>query len=307
MKNKYEVLIIGGGPAGLSAAMTLGRMSRSALLCDDNRPRNAPSSHVNNFPSRDGIHPAEWRKETRKNLEKYTSVESVTASVISVQKDASGFVAHLSTGEVVNTKKVILAYGVVDALPSIPGFKELWGKSIFHCPFCHGFEHRGSRLGFVGNGNLMFHALPMIYSLASDLIVFTNGKATFSAENLALLQKNNITLIEEPIQKLDYENEDLKGVVLTNGKTIERQFLFLSPTLPFKLKSDFGETLGCEKNEFGFYKVNERYQTTAPGVFACGDNMSMAHSVLLAAASGVMAGSIASAELLHENMLHSSV
>ena len=304
MKNNYEVLIIGGGPAGLSAAMTLGRMSRTALLCDDNRPRNAPSSHVNNFPSRDGIHPAEWRKETRKNLEKYTSVESVTASVTSVQKDTSGFFAQLSTGEQVNAKKIILAYGVVDTLPTIPGFKELWGKSIFHCPFCHGFELRSSRLGFVGNGDLMFHALPMIFSLASDLTVFTNGKATFSAENLALLQKNKITLIEEPIQKLDYENEDLKSVVLNDGKIIERQFLFLSPTLPFKLKSNIGESLGCEKNEFGFYKVNERNQTNVSGIYACGDNMSMAHSVLLAAASGLMAGSVASAELLHENMLH---
>lgn len=303
MNNDYEALIVGGGPAGLTAGMTLGRMSRRALLCDDNRPRNAPSSHVNNFPSRDGIHPAEWRKETRKNLEKYKTIESAAATVTSVQKSGHGFTAQLSTGQTVKAKKIILAYGVIDTLPPIQGFKELWGKSIFHCPFCHGFEHRGSRLGFVGNGDLMFHALPMIYDLASDLVIFTNGKATFNPENLQLLKKNKVTLIEEPIHKLEYEDESLKGVTLDDGKFVERQYLFLGPILPFKLKSDIGEKLGCEKNQFGFYKVNERNGTSVPGVYACGDNMSMGHSVLLASAAGVMAGSAVSAELLHEKML----
>jgi thioredoxin reductase len=303
MNNDYEALIIGGGPAGLTAGMTLGRMSRRALLCDDNRPRNAPSSHVNNFPSRDGINPVEWRKETRKNLEKYKTIESAAATVTSVQKNGHGFTAKLSTGQTVKAKKIILAYGVIDTLPPIQGFKELWGKSIFHCPFCHGYENRGSRLGFVGNGDLMFHALPMIYDLASDLVIFTNGKATFNPENLQLLKKNKVTLIEEPIQELEYEGESLKGVTLSDGKFVERQYLFLGPILPFKLKSDIGEKLGCEKNQFGFYKVNERNGTSFPGVYACGDNMSMGHSVLLAAAAGVMAGSAVSAELLHEKML----
>jgi len=301
--NDYEALIIGGGPAGLTAGMTLGRMSRRVLLCDNNQPRNAPSSHVNNFPSRDGIHPAEWRKETRKNLEKYKTVESASAIVVSVRKNGDGFTAHLSIGRTVTAKKIILAYGVLDTLPPIQGFQELWGKSIFHCPFCHGYEHRGSRLGYFGNGDLMFHALPMIYDLASDLTIFTNGKATFSPENLHLLKENNITLIEEPIQKLEYEGESLKGVTLNDGRFIERKYLFLAPVLPFKLKSDIGEKLGCEKNQFGFYKVNERNGTSVQGVYACGDNMSMGHSVLFAAAAGVMVGTAVSAELLHEKML----
>lgn len=302
MKSAYDVLIIGGGPAGLTAAMTLGRLSLSALLCDDNKPRNAPSSHVNNFPSRDGIHPAEWRKETRKNLEKYKTIESQTATVLSVEKSTSAFTAKLSTGETINAKKIILAYGVVDTLPEITGFKELWGKSVFHCPFCHGFEHRSSRIGLVGNGDLLFHALPMIYTLASDLIIFTNGTAAFSSENLELLKRNNIPLIEEPIQKLDFDEEALKDIVLKDGRVIERQYLFLSPAVPFQLKSDIGEKLGCEKNQFGFYKVNERNQTTVEGVYACGDNMTMAHSVLLAAGSAVIAGGGVIYELLHDKM-----
>lgn len=305
MKQNYEVLVIGGGPAGLTAGMTLGRLSRTALLCDDNKPRNYPSLHVNNFPSRDGVHPEEWRKATRKDLEKYSTVETKAATVFAVEKNGSGFTAKLSTGESVEVRKVILAYGVIDTLPLVPGFRELWGKSIFHCPYCHGFEVRGSKLGFMTNHPMAFHGLPMIYDLASELTLFTNGKAVYSPEQVEILKRRKIELVETKIQRLDYKDETLKSVVLEDGKRIELPYLFFFPNEPFRLKSQIGASLGCEKNEFGFYKVNERGGTTVPGVFACGDNMSMAHSVLLAAASGVTAGANIVWELLNEK-LHSA-
>ncbi|PJZ52079.1 NAD(P)/FAD-dependent oxidoreductase [Leptospira adleri] len=290
MKFDYEVLIVGGGPAGLSAALSLGRMSRTALVCDDSRPRNAPSSHLNNFPTRDGIHPAEWRRLAKKDLEKYKTIEFFDGSVLSVEKSSSGFVAKLSSETFARFRKVILAYGVEDKPLSVPGFKELWGKTIFHCPYCHGFEIRGSRLGLISNSEMTFHMLPMVNDLASDLILFTNGKAEFGEEQKDLLKRNRIELIEEKISGFIYEGEQLKAVSLENGKVKERQAVFFQPTLPFSLKSPIGETLGCEKNQFGFYKVNERGATSVEGVFAGGDNVSPAHSVLLAAASGAMAG-----------------
>ncbi len=302
MKFDYEVIIIGGGPAGLSAALSLGRMSRTALVCDDNRPRNAPSSHLNNFPTRDGIHPVEWRKLAKKDLEKYPTISFFEGSVLSVEKSPSGFTVKLSSGTEAFFKKVILAYGVEDKPLSVSGFSELWGKSIFHCPYCHGFEIRGSRIGFISNGEMTFHVLPLIYDLASDLILFTNGKAEFSGEQLDLLKRKNIEWIEEKISGFVLEGERLKSVSLENGKTVERDTLFLRPSFPFRLKSQIGETLGCEKTEFGFYKVGERGATTVDGVFACGDNISPAHSVLLAAASGMMAATGVVFELLNEKL-----
>ncbi|MEI1280056.1 NAD(P)/FAD-dependent oxidoreductase [Leptospira venezuelensis] len=303
MRFDYEVLIIGGGPAGLSAALALGRMSRTALVCDDNRPRNAASSHLNNFPTRDGIHPAEWRKLVRKDLEKYNTINFFEGSVISVENSGSGFIAKLSAGKTFSFKKVILAYGVEDKYLSVPGYKELWGKSIFHCPYCHGFEVKGSKLGLIGNGDTLVYMLPLIYDLASDLIVFSNGKAELKEEQKELLNKKKIRLIENKITGFAYEGDQLKSVSLDNGENIERTGLFALPTFPFKLKSTIGEELGCEKDQFGFYKIGERGKTSVDGVYACGDNASGAHSVLLAAASGGMAGAGIVHELLSEKFL----
>lgn len=300
VKFDYEVLIIGGGPAGISAAMTLGRISRSALIVDSRRPRNAPSSHLNNFPTRDGIHPQEWLRLARKDLEKYQTIKSLEGEVLSVLQTADSFSATLSTGLSVLVKKVILAYGIKDKMPSIPGFKELWGKSIFHCPFCHGFEIRGSKIGFIISSELAFHSLAMIHSLASDLIVFTNGKVKLSGDQKSELRKKNITLVEAKISRFHFDGEALKSVELETGQKIQRQHLFYNPEMPFDLKSDVGSSLGCKKNQFGLYEVNEMGATSVPGVFAAGDNMSMAQSVLLASASGVKSGMATIAQLLTE-------
>ncbi|TGL93129.1 NAD(P)/FAD-dependent oxidoreductase [Leptospira barantonii] len=308
MKLDSEVLIIGGGPAGLSAALALGRMSRSALVCDDNRPRNAASSHLNNFPTRDGIHPAEWRALVKKDLEKYKTIAFFDGSVISVEKTSFGFNAKFSSGDTASFKKVILAYGVEDRPLSVPGFQELWGKSIFHCPYCHGFEIRGSRIALISNSEMTFHMVTLVNDLASDLILLTNGKAVFNEEQKDLLKRRNVRLIEEQITGFAHEGEQLKSISLMNGEIIERDAAFFQPIFPFKLKSMIGEQLGCEKTQFGLYKVNERGATSVDGVFACGDNVNLAHSVLLAAGSGGMAGAGTVAALLGEKfseMVHS--
>lgn len=302
MKHDYEVLIIGAGPAGLSAALTLARISRTALVCDDSQPRNAPSSHINNFITHDGIHPAEWRKKARQDIGKYKTIEFFQGSVLSVIKMADGFSAQLTGGKTVQVKKVILAYGVKDQFPEAAGFKELWGQNVFHCPFCHGYEIKGSKLGIVSNIEATFHSLPLIYSLSKDLILFSNGKAVFNADQLSLLKRNNIELIETPIESLVQKNNELSAVKLSDGRRIERDHLFLAPQLPFKLKSTIGESLGCAKTELGFYQVAFTGETTVKGVFAAGDNTSMMHSVLAASAAGAMAGSMISAELTSEIM-----
>lgn len=299
MKYDYEVLIVGGGPAGLSAAMTLGRIGRSAIICDDDRPRNAPSSHVNNLPGNDGIHPAEWRKKVHSDLEKYKSISFFKGNVSSVIKNDSGFAAQLS-GKIIHVKKVILAYGIRDQLPELEGFRELWGKSLFHCAFCHGYEIRSQRLGLIANGEMANHFAPLIFSLSKDLVLFTNGKPEISPVMNELLLKNKVQVREEKIIKLNRKNEKLVSLSLEDHQDFERDALFIAPVFPLRLKSSLGEVLGCEKTEMGLYKAGERGQTSVPGVFAAGECVQMS-SVLGSSSSGMFAGTGVVFELINED------
>jgi thioredoxin reductase len=301
MDNSYEVLIVGGGPAGLSAALALGRMLRSVLICDDGRLRNLASSHANNLPSQDGIHPAQWRENARNDLKKYETIHFFDGSVQSIEKNGKAFKATLSTGKVLAFRKVILAHGIKDKLPSTPGFQELWGKAVFHCPYCHGYEFRGKRLGFVGNGKLAEHVLPMLLGLSGEVIVFTNAKAELSPEFQGLMRKRSVHLIEGKITSLVHWDGTLQAVEIEGGTSVERDALLLGPTLPFEMKAPLGESLGCEKTEMGLYKVAELGKTTVPGVFAAGDIMTMLQSVLGAASLGQAAGAGTANELLIED------
>jgi thioredoxin reductase len=297
----YDVLIVGGGPAGLSAALALGRMSRTALLCDDGRPRNERSPHANNLPSQDGIDPSVWRVQARRDLEKYTTLRLFEGSVRSIERRDQVFVAQLSSGIEHSFRKVILAHGVRDKLPSAPGFEELWARSIFHCPYCHGYEVRGERLGLIGNGKFIEHMLPMIVGLSNDVVVFTNGKSELSSVLLERMEKKNVRLVEAKIDALIHDGGKLQAVACDGESPIERDALFAGTTTTVEMKSNLGELLGCEKTEAGHYKMVEFGKTTVAGVFAAGDIATGLQSVLSAAALGQLAGAGAAAELLSED------
>ncbi|HYX35587.1 MAG TPA: NAD(P)/FAD-dependent oxidoreductase [Oligoflexus sp.] len=301
MTSNYEVLVIGAGPAGLSAAMSLGRMGRHVLLCDDERPRNAASEHLNNFPTQDGINPREWRKRAREDLGKYKTVHFYQGSVLGIEKNGQHFRARFAVREPLNFRKIILAYGIVDHFPPISGMSELWGKSVFHCPYCHGFEVKNTRLGLIGNGQFAEHMLPMLYSLSADMILFTNESQDLDAEFIKKLEAKNVRLVDGKIKELVHENYRLKFLVLENGDTFERDGLFLAPMLPLQSKSELGQLLGCEKNDMGFYKIGMMGNTTVEGVFAAGDITTRMHSVLSSAATGQLAGAGAVAELVAED------
>lgn len=299
MKVNYDVLIVGGGPAGLSAALAVGRMGRSALICDDGRPRNADSQQLNNFPSQDGIHPGDWKEKVRKNLKRYSTIKIENKSVRSIKKVDNTFESFVGD-EVISTRKVILAYGIKEQLPNISGFKELWGKSVLHCTFCHGLEVKNEKLGFIIDSQNAVNVLPSIYELSKDLIIFTEGNQ-LSSEIKDKILKKNILIIENKINRLVYDGTNLKSVILDDESVISRDRLFLTPKIPYLMKSDLGEILGCEKIEAGLFKVSIRNETTVSGVFAAGDIMGMVHTVLLSAAAGNLAGAAAISSILGEN------
>lgn len=295
----YDAIIVGGGPAGLSAALTLGRIDYRALVCDDNKPRNYPSEHMNNFPSQDGLHPQKWRELARKDLQKYSSIESYNGAVTGIKRASTGFAADLASGETVTARYVILAYGVKDRLLPIPGFQELWGKSIFHCPFCHGYEIKDQSIGFIMKSTMGLHTLHLLAHLAKDITVMTDGDLELNPDHLKTLERFNIALIRTPIERLQHHNDKLQSVDFQDGAKLGLNYLFYASAPPLIMKSQIGTELGCQKSELGFYQVNEFGETTVPGVFACGDNSSLAHSVLLACASGTKSAMSVIANLSH--------
>lgn len=295
-----DVLIIGGSHAGLSAAMALGRIGRSALIIDSGHPRNKVSEHANNFAGFDGINPNQWREQARNDLLKYDTISFLRNTVVDVKKLAKNFQAILSNNERILAKKVILAYGIKDQFPAIVGVNELWGKSVFHCPYCHGFEVKGQSIGILGNSPAVEHLLPIIKNLSAKLFVFTQGKSKLTENFMAKLRQHSIHLIEEPIKTLKHQSSLLKKVVLSNNESISIDALFLTPTSKLTLSSSIDEQLGCEKDDMGFIKVKEMGQTSVAGVFAAGDIMTMQQSVVGASASGQIAGSAAVFELSNE-------
>lgn len=286
MKNNYEVAIIGGGPAGLSGALTLARGNRTVLVFDDGQPRNAPADHMMNFPSRDGMPPGEFRRLIKEDLKKYPKVEFVQERVTSAVRNENGF---LLNGKI-QVAKILLAHGVKDIFPDIPGMKALFGKSIFHCPYCHGYEHVNEPMGMIGGKEYADHMSVLLSGLSNDLVLFTNGAEAG--------EYPGIKVYTSQIESFIHEGEKLKGVKLVSGEIIERSYLFYRPDQ--KLSCDIGIQLGCELTEMGHYKVNEFGFTTVPGVWAAGDDMTGMQSVVIACAAGSKAGAMINFEILHD-------
>ncbi|SHN46041.1 NAD(P)/FAD-dependent oxidoreductase [Chitinophaga sp. CF418] len=302
MKNiqQFDVAIIGGASAGLAAALILGRSIRKTVVFDTGEPRNKPAAHAHNVFTRDGVSPLEILEIGREQLKVYPSVAIAQERVITAAKEAGGFRLETASGGIFIVRKVILATGVKDILPEIAGIQALWGSKVIHCPYCHGWEARNTSVGLIGNDDMAYHLIAMIYNLNKDLTIFTNGKCTFSAEQQAKLQQLGIGLIETPVTAVEDEADGIR-IVLADGMVHHKHATYVRAAR-IEYHTELAVQLGCELDEAGSIKVDEFQQTTVPGIFAAGDVAHpMYHQVMAAATGGLRAGGMCNGQMSAED------
>ncbi len=297
-----DVVIAGGGPAGLNAALILGRVGRPALLADDGTPRNAPSAAVHGFLSRDGADPAEIREAGHAELGRYPSIRTRDITVESAVPTTDGFEVTTADGATTQARRLLLATGVKDELPPIDGLARLWGQGVYHCPYCHGWEAREQEIAVLGGDDHAAHLALNLARLGCDVILCTNGPLEASDAARTALTTRQIRICDDPVSKVEGEPGRYIRLHLAPGWSLERRALFLHP-LP-RQRSDLAQKLGCTLLDDGSVQVNELGQTTLPGVYAAGDTCRTpampypAAQVIMAAAQGARAAVVIDQELL---------
>lgn len=297
-KKAFDVIIIGGSYAGLSAAMALGRSLRSVLIIDSGLPCNRQTPHSHNFITQDGEKPAMITAKAKEQVLNYNSVSFLNDIAVSGRKTETGFAITTSSGDEFESKKIIFSTGIKDVLPDIKGLSACWGISVIHCPYCHGYEFRDQKTGIMANGDRAFHLASLVNNLTRDITILTSGKADLTTEQISRLQKHNIKVIESRISEIEHENGHIKNVIFERGNKIA--FCAVYAAVPFAQHSDIPVSLGCALTEQGYIKTDALQETTLKGVFACGDNVSMMRSVANAVSTGNLTGAMVNRVITEE-------
>jgi thioredoxin reductase len=282
----YDVLIVGGGPAGLSAALILGRSRRRVLLCDSGEYRNASARAVSGFLTRDGVSPADLRRIGREQLRRYDTVEIRDVAVRDLAAVEGGFEAQLGDGSSVRAGQALLATGVVDRLPRVPGLAELYGRSVFHCPYCDAWEVRDQPLAVYGHGRGARALAVELLGWSGNVLLCTDGRRVRREDRLRL-EQSGITVREERIERLEGQDGVLERIVFRNGAPAERRALFLSRGND--QRSDLAQRLGCRFTRKGKVATGRFEITNVPGLFVAGDASGDVQLAIIAAAEGARA------------------
>lgn len=294
----YDVIIIGGSYAGLSAALALGRSLRKVLVIDSGSPCNSQTPHSQNFLTQDGKSPIEIIMEAKNQLLKYNTLTFLKGLAVKGKKTVSGYAISTQNGEEFLSRKLIFASGLKDIMPDIKGFAECWGISAIHCPYCHGYEFRQQKTAIMAETEKAFHLAQLVNNLTGDLTLVISAKADFDEEQLRKLKKHNIKIIESEVEAIEHEKGYLNKIIFKDGK--EENFDALYAALPFEQHSDIPTNLGCELTEYGHLKVDDFQRTTVEGIYACGDNTSRMRSVANAVANGNLTGAVVNMALTDE-------
>ncbi|KYF67588.1 NAD(P)/FAD-dependent oxidoreductase [Sorangium cellulosum] len=280
----YDVIIVGGGPAGLSAALILGRCRRRVLVCDSGRYRNHAAHEMHGFLSRDGIAPSELRRIGREQLQPY-GVEIREVTVAEVRREDRRFELTLEGGERLVCRKLLLATGLVDRLPDLPGLAAMYGKSVHHCPYCEGWEVRDQPIGVYGQGCTGISLAVNMKTWSDDVVLFTDGPAGIQKAEAQRLERHGVGVREARIARLEGRDGMLERVVFEDGSAVERRALFLKTTL--EQGSDLARKLRCKVTDArGVETADKHEETTCEGVFVAGDASKDVLLAIMAAAEG---------------------
>ncbi len=283
----YDVVIVGGGPAGLSAALILGRCRRRVLVCDAGTPRNAAAAALHGSLTRDGTPPLELVRMGRDELVAY-GIHVRRTRVTTVTRGDSLFELTIGDSERVRAQSVLLATGVCDRLPSIPGLDECYGVSVHHCPYCDGWEHLDEPLAVIGQGRSAAGLALSLQTWSDHVTLCTNGPARLTPLLHEHLAARGITVRAGRIQRLTHEDGHVRELLIDGGAPVQCQGVFLSCTQA--QQSDFAQQLGCEFTRKGTVKTDHLGETCVPGVYVVGDASRDVQFAIVAAAEGAKAG-----------------
>ncbi|MGO1435401.1 MAG: NAD(P)/FAD-dependent oxidoreductase [Canibacter sp.] len=298
----YDVAIIGGGAAGLSAAQTLGRSRRSVIVIDAGEPRNAPADAMHNFLSRDGMNPLELLELGRAELAKY-GVEVLNTPALDTRRDETGFTVTLGDGSEITSRRLILATGLKDQLPDIPGLADHWGNDVLHCPFCHGWEVKDLRLGII-DSPMAVHQATMFTQWSKDVTLFKDPAKTLSADELEQLEALGVNVVEATVTAVLSEAGSVRGVELSDGTEREVDALVILPVFDVDLSSVKSLGLEAQQHPSGlgrFVQVNDANQTDVPGLWLTGSVANPMVQVIMAAGDGAGIGMRVNGDLMQED------
>lgn len=295
----FDVIIIGGSYAGLSASLALGRSLRQVLVIDSGKPCNQQTPHSHNFLTQDGRTPKEISSLAKQQVEEYDTVKLHSGFAKTGTKTSKGFEITTQSGDTFMGTKVLFATGVKDIMPDIKGFSSCWGISILHCPYCHGYEVKNEKTGVLGNGDYGYEFSKMIAHWTDDLTLFTNGKSTLTKEQTAKLDQHKVRIIEKELLEFNHDEGMVQSIIFKDGTKESIRAVYAKA--PFVQHCDIPEKLGCELTEQGYIEIDMFQRTTIPGVYACGDNTTLFRSVSNAVAAGSMSGAVLNKDLIDES------
>ena len=297
--NNYDVAVIGGGAAGLSAALVLTRARRRVLVVDSGTPRNAPAAHLQGFLSRDGVPPADLLDAGRREVEGYGGVFREGTATDLVTFRSAGFQVLLADGDRVAARRLLVATGLRDELPDVPGLHDRWARDVLHCPYCHGWEVRNQQLGVLWNGPDSVRYAQTVRQWADDVVLFVPAGVLSNADRGHLVARA-VGIVEVPIAGLVVQDDHLTGVELTDGHIVPRAALFVPPR--FVPHDGLLTRLGCQVDGQGWIVVGQYGATSVPGVWVAGNVANPRAQVVTAAGEGSAAAIAINADLVEEDV-----
>ena len=298
----FDVVVVGGGAAGLNAALVLARARRRVLVVDEGRPRNAPAAHAHGYLTRDGIPPAELLAIGRAEVEAI-GAEVRSGRVLDAQRHGSGIHLTLAAGTTVRARTVLVATGLVDELPPIDGVRERWGRDVLHCPYCHGYEVRDQPIGVLATSPMAVHQALLVRQWSEDVVLFRHTAADPGDEEWERLAARGIAVVEGEVTGVEVAGDRLTGVRLRSGRVVPRTAVFVGPF--FRAQDAVLSALGAEIEHMPIYSqvvTNPDGATSVPGVWAAGNVADARAQVITAAAAGARAAAAINAHLVEDDV-----